>query len=61
MAVFYLKLNHHLENSIMTAGELLVIEEQRKTDKKLRKKEEDYKRTFYKFLTERDIKDTGKN
>ena len=38
----------------------MVIDEQRKSDKKLRKKEEEYRRNFYKFLPEREIKESTK-
>lgn len=37
---FYLKLNYHIQNTLIKPSELLVIEEQRKTDKRIRKKEE---------------------
>lgn len=54
---FYLKLNYHVVTNLIQPGELLVIEEQRKADKKLRKKEEEIKRVFYKLLTEVPIRD----
>lgn len=49
-----------MQSSLISAGELMVIEEQRKTDKKLKKKEEEYKRLFYRFVTEKEIKSTVK-
>ena len=38
MILFYLKLNYHLHGSLVSRGELMVIEEQRRNDKKLKKK-----------------------
>lgn len=37
---FYLKLNHHILCNLISSAELLVIDEQRKSDKKLKKKED---------------------
>lgn len=48
---FYLKLNYHVQNSLISAGEIMVIEQQMKTDKKLKKKLDEIQRTFYKILT----------
>ena len=49
---FYLKLNYHLISHLIPAGELLVIEQQRRSDRKVKKKEEEVKRIYYKVLTE---------